>query len=159
MTNSSQQSSRQSGAAVRSFKHRSAGFGYVEVLVATVIISIALVPAIRALSPAVQGSDIHRSQALQQLHLSGLLEQVLAQPFVVLDEEAQTLADPTATSTEFSDTAIAADRRIVSLSRYDADNADSDNDPFTGVDPGLLWVQVALVDNGLAIASLVSQYD
>ncbi|MBI5446002.1 MAG: hypothetical protein HY900_32915, partial [Deltaproteobacteria bacterium] len=30
----------------------------------------------------------------------------------------------------------------VYLARYDADNADGDNDPLTGGDSGLLWVKV-----------------
>ena len=78
------------------------GFSYVEVLVATVLIAIALVPAIEALAPGVQGAGIHRSQAGRHYHLAGKLEEVLAQPFNALDDEAQTVSDPSV-ATVYSD--------------------------------------------------------
>jgi len=134
------------------------GFSYVEVLVATVLIAVALVPAIEALAPGIQGADIHRSQAGQHYHLTGKLEEVLAEPFVALDDEAQTVADPS-TATAYSDAGGSTDRRLVFLSRYDADNADTDNDFFTGVDDGLIWVRIEIAGTKQFIESLVSQYD
>jgi hypothetical protein len=47
----------------------------------------------------------------------------------------------------------------VFLSRYDGDNADTDNDHFTGTDDGLLWLQVRIAGTGASIESLVSDYD
>lgn len=135
-----------------------AAFSYVEILVAIVLISIALVPAIEALGPGLQGAGIHRSQAERHYHLLAKLEEVLAEPFAALDEEALAAGSPTVV-TAYSDTGGSTDRRLVFLSRYDADNADADNDFFTGVDEGLIWVRVNIEGSTLAIESLVNLYD
>jgi len=135
------------------------GLTYVEVLIATVLVVVALVPAIDALRPAIQGSGIHQSETALHYHLTGGLEDVLAAPFFTLDTEAQALGDPTAISAPFSDTAGSANRRLVFLSRYDADNADGDNDQFTGTDEGLIWVRVEVETTSHALETLVSHYD
>jgi len=136
-----------------------AGLTYVEVLIATVLMVVALVPAIDALRPAIQGSGIHQSETVLHYHLTSGLEDVLAAPFDSLDTEAQALGDPTAISPLFSDTAGTTDRRLVFLSRYDADNADGDNDAFTGTDEGLIWVRVEVETTSHALETLVSTYD
>jgi len=140
-------------------RHRMAGLTYVEVLIATVLMVIALVPAIDALRPAIQGSGIHASETALHYHLTAGLEDVLAAPFATLDTEAQALGDPTVSSVLFSDTAGSTDRRLVFLSRYDADNADGDNDQFTGIDEGLIWVRVEVESTSHALETLVSHYD
>jgi len=140
-------------------RYRMAGLTYVEVLIATVLMVVALVPAIDALHPAIQGSGIHQSETALHYHLTAGLEEVRARPFVELDTEAQALADPTVSSPLFSDTAGSADRRLVYLSRYDADNADSDNDQFTGTDEDLIWVRVEVETTAHAVETLVSNYD
>ena len=43
------------------------------------------------------------------------------------------------------------------LARYDGDDADSDGDPFTGGDEGLLWVKVEIEGTAHVIETLVSQ--
>ena len=139
-------------------KHQQ-GLTYVEVLIATVLMVVALVPAIDALRPAIQGSGIHQSETALHYHLTAGLEDVLARPFATLDTEAQALGDPTAVSPLFSDTAGSTDRRLVFLSRYDADNADGDNDQFTGTDQGLIWVRVEVETTSHALETLVSHYD
>jgi len=136
-----------------------AGLTYVEVLIATVLMVVALVPAIDALRPAIQGSGIHQSETVLHYHLTATLEDVLAAPFDSLDADAQALGDPTVSSALFSDTAGSADRRLVFLSRYDADNADGDNDQFTGTDEGLIWVRVVVETTSHALETLVSVYD
>lgn len=141
-----------------SWKHEQ-GLSYIEVLIATVMIAVALVPAIEALHPAIQGAGIHESETGLHYHLSARLETLLAEPFVGLDTEAQTLADPTALSATYSDTAGSTNRRLVFLSRYDADNADSDNDPFTGIDEGLIWIRVEVENTSHALETLLSDYD
>ena len=138
---------------------RMAGLTYVEVLITTVLMVVALVPAIEALRPGIQGSGIHTSETALHYHLSAGLEDVLAAPFDSLDTEAQALGDPTAVSPLFSDTAGSADRRLVFLSRYDADNADGDNDQFTGTDEGLIWVRVEVETTSHALQTLVGMYD
>lgn len=139
-------------------KHQQ-GLTYVEVLIATVLMVVALVPAIDALRPAIQGSGIHQSETALHYHLTAGLEDVLARPFATLDTEAQALGDPTVSSALFSDTAGSLNRRLVFLSRYDADNADGDNDQFTGTDEGLIWVRVEVETTSHALETLVSHYD
>jgi type II secretory pathway pseudopilin PulG len=138
---------------------RMAGFSYVEVLVATVLIALTLVPAIEALQPAMQGTGIHASETVRHFHLTAKLEEVLAEPFSTLDDEAQVLSDPTAPSPNYSDAPGANDRRRVYLARYDADNADGDGDVFSDTDEGLLWVRIELEGTSQAIECLTSIYD
>jgi hypothetical protein len=135
------------------------GLSYVEVLIATVLVMVSLVPAIEALHPAIQGAGIHETEVGLHFHLTARLENVLAEPFVTLDAEAQALADPTAISAEFSDAAGSTNRRLVFVSRYDADNADADNNPFTGVDEGLLWIRVEVENTSQALETLLSAHD
>jgi len=138
---------------------RMAGFFYIEVLVAVALIALALVPAMDALIPGIAGSAIHEARAEDHYQLTGKLEQVLAEPVANLDIAAAAAGNP-ATPTSYSDdVATSAGRRIkrnVFLSRYDGDNADADNNPFTGTDEGLLWVRVTIAGSGAVIESLVS---
>lgn len=137
-----------------------AGFSYVEVLVAVTLIVIALVPALDALIPGMAGSSIHETIAEDHYQLTGKLEQVLAVPFGQLNSAANAAAGPT-TPTSYSDVHTYANGRQITrnvfIARYDGDNTDADNDPFTGTDDGLLWVQVAIAGSGLSIESLVSE--
>jgi hypothetical protein len=136
------------------------GFSYVEVLVATTLIVLALVPALDALIPGISGSDIHESLAEDHYRLAGRLEQVLVEPFHDLQTEAIAAGNPS-TPTAYSDVYTYADGRQITrdvfLSRYDGDNADADNDPFTGTDDGLLWVRIAIAGTGMSIESLISE--
>lgn len=139
-----------------------AGFSYVEVLIAVVLIVIALVPAMDALIPGIAGGGIHESIAEDHYHLTGRLEQVLVEPFGQLNSAAVAAGSP-ATPSIYSDVFTYPDGRQISrnvfIARYDADNADADNDPFTGTDDGLLWVRVTIAGTGASIESLVSEYD
>jgi type II secretory pathway pseudopilin PulG len=141
-------------------RHRMAGLTYVEVLIATALIAISLIPAIEALTPATQSMNIHETQVVRHYALTALLEDVLAKPFSELDTEAVTINDPAVASTTYSDLPAANNRRLVYLSRYDADNADGNGDPFdTGMDVGLLWVRVAIEGTDQAIESLTASYE
>jgi hypothetical protein len=120
------------------------GFSYVEVLVAAVLIAITLVPALNALLGGIQGSDIHAEQAVDHYRMTGRLEDVLAKPFDELQQAADAAGGPGVIVDAYSDSAGTERRRLIFLSRYDGDNADADNDPFTGVDDGLIWVQVRI---------------
>jgi type II secretory pathway pseudopilin PulG len=138
------------------------GFSYVEVLVAVTLIVIALVPALDALIPGMAGSGIHETIAEDHYQLAGKLEQVLVEPFGQLNSAAKAAGNST-TPTTYSDAVTYANGRQINrnvfIARYDADNADADNDPFTGTDDGLLWVRVAIAGTGISIESLVSEYD
>ena len=141
-------------------RHRMAGLTYVEVLVATALIAVTLLPAMDALKPATQGMSIHEEQTVQHYALTALLEAVVARPFSELDTEAVTINDPTVASTSYSDALATNDRRLVYLSRYDADNADGNGDFFdAGMDEGLLWVRVEIEGTDQAIEALTSRYD
>jgi len=136
------------------------GLTYVEVLIATALIAITLVPAMEALQATTLGMGIHESRTVQHYHLTAMLEDVLAEPFTDLDTEAVTLNDPNLASTTYSDLPAAENRRLVYLSRYDGDNADGNGNPFdSGMDEGLLWVRVEIEGTDQAIESLTSQYD
>ena len=153
------------GRTVRTLKpprndHRMAGLTYVEVLIATALITITLVPGMDALRPATLGMSIHETRTVQHYELTAMLEEVLARPFSELDAEALAISDPAVASVTFSDPAGQAKRRLVYLSRYDADNADGNNNFFdAGMDEGLLWVRVELEGTIQAIESLTSVYD
>ena len=137
-----------------------AGLTYVEVLIATALIAITLIPAIKALAPAAQGMSIHETRTLRHYELTAMLEDVLANTFSELDAEAVAINDPTVASTTYSDAPATNNRRLVYLSRYDADNADGNGDFFdAGMDAGLLWVRVEIEGTDQAIESLTSVYD
>ena len=139
---------------------RMQGFSYVEVLIAVVVIVIALVPALDALIPGVAGGGIHETIAEDHYQLTGKLEQVLVEPFGQLNKAAEAAGSPTTPTTYSDNVTHASGRQItrnVYIARYDADNADADDDPFTGTDDGLLWVRVAIAGTGMDIESLVNE--
>jgi type II secretory pathway pseudopilin PulG len=137
---------------------RQAAFSYIEVLVATLLISISLVPALEALNSGVMSSKLHTESAQQHYRLQSKMEQILAQPFAQLLQQADALVPPAEIiPPPYSDAAGTAARRLVRLRRYDGDNADNDNDPFTGTDSGLLWVQVSIENTPHALETLVRE--
>lgn len=141
---------------------RMGGFTYVEVLVSTTLVVICLLPALDALSVGVRGSSIHETYTMDHYHLTAMMETVLAEPYNDLDDEAVAVGDPN-TATAYSDTVATTDGRTlvrqVYLSRYDADNADSDNDFFTGTDAGLLWIRVELEGTAYSMERLTNAYE
>ena len=136
---------------------KAAGFTYVEVLVAIALTMALLLPAIDGLHSGIQGGEIHAQEAGYQLSLVGKMEEVLAQSFGDLAQEADTAGGPTTLVAAYSDGAGAPGRRLVYLARYDGDDADADGDPFTGTDDGLLWVRVAIEGTPHALESLTGQ--
>jgi len=133
------------------------GFTYIEVVLAVLILSLALVPALNALRSSITAGREQQGLISSNYAVFSKMEYVLAQPYGNLAGAAAAAAGPANPST-YSDPVSTPARVFVYLSLYDADNADSDNNPFTGGDPGLLWVRVALEDGSLAIESLASQY-
>jgi len=122
------------------------GLTLVEVLVTVVLLAILLVPAMRALQTAVVGAGVHGDVSSSHHRLTSRLEELLAEPFVDLSDAAIAAGAP-ATASSYSEAAGPSGRLLVYLSLYDGDNADADNDPFTGVDPGLLWIRVDIEDS------------
>jgi len=148
------------------------GFSYMEVMAATVIMAVALVPALNSLQTGVQGAAIHESMATDHYQLLAKSEAVLAEPFTSLLNAAAMAGDKT-TPSNYSDAVGAPQRRLVYLSFYDAGNSDgdtnpftiadantdADNNPYTGtdVDIDLLWLRVEIEASALAIETLTTQ--
>ena len=135
---------------------RQSGLSYIEVLIATLLIVIALVPMMNALQPGLQGAQIHSDLAETNFVLSGKLEQVLAEPFVDLDAAATTAGAHTA-PTSYSDAGANVPHEVF-IWRYDVDNADADNDEFTGGEDDILWIRVATTDGLVDLQTLISRY-
>jgi len=133
-----------------------------ELLVATLLIAIMLVPALDAMQSGIQGSGIHTQLAQNQYRMISKMEQTLALPFAELLTQADLVADPTVLIPAplsrpdlYSDTAGTESRRLVFLARYDGDNADADDDPFTGTDAGLLWVRVTIENSPRSLETVI----
>ena len=140
----------------RRSRGRQAGVSYIEVLIAASLILISLAPMMDALRSATSSTGAHEGAAIQNLHLTAMLEDVLAEPFSLLEAAAIAAGNETA-ATSYSDLDGATNRRLVYLSLYDGDNADGDDDPFTGVDPGLMWVRTEIEGTLMSIETLVYQ--
>lgn len=121
----------------RARARRQHGLSYIEVLVATVLVAVSLVPAVEALRGGIFGARVHQAAAEDHYRLEARLEEVLAEPYALLDAAAVAAGSQT-TATSYSDPAGAANRRLVYLARYDAGSGS-----FTAADTGLLWVRIA----------------
>jgi len=133
------------------------GFTYIEVVVAVLLLSLALIPALNAIRDSIAAGREQQVLISGSYAVFSKMEYVLAQPYGNLAGAAAVAGGPT-NPTSYSDPAGTSARVFVYLAPYDADNGDSDNNPFTGGDPGLLWVRVALGDGSQAMESLASQY-
>lgn len=131
------------------------GFSYVEILVAMSLIAVALIPAMNALRVGVSATTVQETRLTNHYALVGRMEQVLAEPFAALNTAAGVAGDET-TPTSYSDPFGSDPRLLVFLGRYDIDNADADDDPFTGADGGVLWVRVAVEGTQRSFETLVS---
>ena len=123
---------------------RQAGFSYVEVLVATVLVAVALIPALEALEIGVTGGAVHETELVRHYHLVARLEEVLARPIAELEAQEQAAAGGPSV---YSDVAGSADRRLVHLSTFDADG---DSNP----DPGIIRVRVHIEATEHALETL-----
>ena len=133
------------------------GYSYIEVLVAIALIAITLIPAIDSLRSGVQGSGIHRDEAGNYHWLVAKMAELRAMPYSELLEASVNAGTPTAIADAMSDAVGAERRRVVYLGLYDGDNTDADDDPFTGVDEGLIWLRVELAGTVHSLEPLVRQ--
>lgn len=136
-------------------KHYVQGVLYAEVLVAVAILAIAMVPATNAIYAGLRASDNFAGITAQHFSVAGRMEELLAEPFSALDAAALA-AGSSSVATTYSDP-VGPARRLVYLAHYDGDNADSDNDPFTGTEADLLWVRVEIEGTNGALETLTSQ--
>ncbi len=119
------------------------GLTLAEVLVAISLLAIVLVPAIRALHTGIVGANVHDDVTSTHYRLTARLEELLVEPFADLEDAAIAAGGPTVPSA-YSDAAGLPNRLLVYLSYYDGDNADADDDPFTGTDADILWIRVSI---------------
>lgn len=136
--------------------NRQSGLSYVEVLLATLLISLTLVPMMESLQPGLQATAWHEQQSEIHYALTGTMETLLAEPFADLDAAAAAAGDAS-TATSYSNL-LAAVPYAVFISRYDVDNADADGDPLTGGESDILWLRVVAVTGGEAYTTLLSRY-
>lgn len=139
-----------------------AGFTYLEVLIATALIAISLVPAMEALSMGGRSHVLQVAHTEDHYYLVAKLEEVLAEPFSHLDEVASTTGSHVIATT-YSDSLTLANGRVLTrqvyLSRFDGDNADGNSNVFDGTDEGLIWIRVEIGESGLGLERLTSVYE
>ena len=132
------------------------GLTLVEVLVAVVLLGLLLIPTINALQTAIVGTAVHDDLANSHYRLRSRVEDLLGEPFADL-ESAAIAAGGSGNPSSYSDASGPPARLLVYLSAYDGDNADADNDPFTGTDAGLIWIRVAIEDSVYELQTVVAQ--
>lgn len=137
-------------------KRLQTGFSYIEIIVATFLIAVTLVPALESIEGALSGSEVYQSSSIQHHQLASKIEEVLAQPYSALEIEAATVSSATV-PTNYSDAVGVTDRRLVFLFGYDGDNVDADADAFTGVDDGLMWVRVEIEGSSQNFETVMSR--
>ncbi len=135
------------------FARQQRGAAYLEVLIASVILALALAPAMQSLYSGLRSNEVHLAQLQLHHRAENMMVEMLGTPFDELDAEAQAVADPTV-ATAYSDAPATADRRLVYLSRFDGNNADADDDDFTGIDDGLLWIRVEIENTPVTLYTL-----
>ncbi len=122
------------------------GLTLVEVLVTVGLLAVLLIPAINALQTGAAGADVHADIASGHYQMTSRVEELLAEPFSALSDAAIAAGSST-TPSSYSDPAGPPGRLLVYLSLYDGDNADTDDNPFTGTDDGLLWMRIDIEDS------------
>lgn len=135
---------------------RQRGFGYVEALVAVVLLAIVIVPALDALTNTVHGSPLADQDDDLWQAVANKLSEVSAARFDDLDAAASMAGNPT-TASLYSDASTVSPQVLVYLSRYDGDNADGDNNPFTGTDADLIWIRAVISDPPVEMSTLVAR--
>jgi Tfp pilus assembly protein PilE len=150
------------------FRKRQSGLTLVEVLIASVLLMVVLVPAIEALHTGMLGNDVLQSTSSEHYAVLSEMEEVLAEPYGSLLGAAAAAGNET-TPSSYSDAAGPPGRRLVYVALYDASDADGDNnfftvldadldgdnDPYTGYDD-LLWVRVEIDGSITYLESLVA---
>ncbi len=154
------------------FGTEQAGFSYVELMAATVLLVLAAAPAIDALRTGFMLAEVGDTELREFYLLQGRMEEVLAQPFSDLLAAAAATNSP-AVAGIYSDAADANFPIQVYLGYYDAINSDNDADPFTILDPNTdgdfspytggeadirtLWVRVEALGGGSAFETVTGK--
>ena len=120
---------------------RQEGLTLVEVLITMALLAVLLVPAINALQTSAIGANVHRDLADNHFRLTSRMEELLAESYANLETAALAAGSPTI-ETSYSEAGGTPGRLVVYVSACDGDNADNDDDLFTGTDDGILWIRV-----------------
>ena len=131
----------------------SAGYAYVEVPIAALLVALALTPAADALRTVALNAHLQRDIVRESYRAMGTMETVLAESWGSLRSEAASTGGITESS--YSEPMGTEHRHIVMVSPYDVDNADADDNPLTGVDDGIVWVSVSVENLGVNFQSIV----
>ena len=146
-------------------KYKLQGFSYVEVLVASTLVAIALVPAINALQSGILSTGAHQNLTVQHYQRLQKMAEIQAESYSELLAAAKAATNKS-TPTSYSDAAGTNNRRVVYLALYDADadpftltdpNADLDNDLYTGSTTRLLWIRIETEGSTQSIETLMSK--
>ncbi len=132
------------------------GFGYVEALVAVILLTVVLVPALESLGNATRNAPTAAQDDALWMSAANKLRDVTGSRFDDLDTAAVAAGGPN-TASSLSDPVGGNPRVLIYLSRYDGDNADGDNNGFTGVDTDLIWVRAAIADTPVSLDTLVAR--
>lgn len=135
---------------------RQRGFGYIEALVAVALLAVALVPALEALTNVTHNAPVADQEDALWMAVSSKLNEASGTRFDSLDFYASAAGSPT-TASSLSDASGTSPRVLVYLSRYDGDNADGDNNAFTGTDADLIWIRAAIADTPVEMSTLVTR--
>jgi Tfp pilus assembly protein PilE len=131
------------------------GFSYVEVLLSVVLIAVLLVPAMQSLNAAISGSS--SNIMAKQLNLRNKMEEALSKPYSTLYADTSVVGGNTTTSisNSLSDVNGTADRRMVTIYRYN-----NETNTLSVADTGLLYVSVYYEADGsvYALNSLVGRW-
>lgn len=125
---------------VRSARRR-AGFSYMEVLIATTLIALALIPALDALRGSIDSTAANETLTTEHYHAQAYLADLAAESFDDLDMAAMVAGSPNVPS-RYSDAPDTPMRRLVFLSRYDFEASPPAPDPTASY--GTIWMRVAI---------------
>lgn len=131
------------------------GINYVEVMLATLLLAVCLLPALNSVSNAISSNGVSPGMTRTTiLCVKSRLEIVSADPYSAL-LNAATAAGSIATASAYSVGAIAPCPALqVYLARFDADNPSS---PYPGSDTGLILIKITAPDNAFVLSTLVTR--
>lgn len=148
------------------------GLSYVEVLLSTIILAVAIVPAMESLTAGIQTAAVHENVISSHYSLMSRMQEVKSLNFTELLNAANTAGGYSSPSS-YSDIAGAEPRVLVYLSYYDAfdsdsdgnvftifdNNTDSDNNPYTTPSSemplSIMWLSIELENSDAALQTLV----
>ncbi len=145
------------------------GFSYTEVLIATALIGVSLVPLLDSLRHNLFFFSEVRNNNDLSYNLVASLEETRAKDFETLLNLAS-VANGHTTPTTLSDDVGTENRRLIYIGFYDIENADADSNPFTILDADsdadgnpftgvaanidMLWINVEIENTDYKLSSL-----